>query len=137
MTSLKYKITIHSFQRQTKKNVGQSKSDTPRSKANKQMENINLTLFETIWNCRESFEKKKRYTIHYVTISNEFELQSVYFKTRRLERAFWHYLKLQRKRWHRRTKIIHSDTFWNDLKTKHVKMCILTLVETITNCRET
>ena len=44
----KYKSTIYNAQTPMKKYGGQSKSDTPRSKTNKQMKNINITLFEKL-----------------------------------------------------------------------------------------
>jgi len=44
--------------------------------------------------------------------------------TNKINYRFWHYLK----------RFVTSDDI---LKTKHVTMCILTLVEAITNCRQT
>ena len=106
----------------------------------------NLTIFETIWNCREYLKTTslkhafwrhlKRFgnaenilkimlflSMRSKGIWNDLKLQRILSKTMSLKQAFWWYLK-------------QFGTAENNWKQCTSKACIVKVFETIWNCRE-
>ena len=80
-----------------------------------------LTVFETIWNCREHFRNNasKEYIL-----TLRFGTADIISKTMSLKHACWRYLKyweLQRKKWKRYPLSMHCDGIWNDLELQRKK----------------